>query len=107
MAILLGWQFTLAEFAGAPIMVALMALLFRRLLSRELVEQARKEAQTSAYQSSRPYTSSTRAFAADSACSSGSRSYPVRTPDSAVQNGVSVRYPGPSSLQEHSRSVAA
>ena len=44
MAILLGWQFTVAEFVGAPIMVALMALLFRRFLSRDLVEQARQEA---------------------------------------------------------------
>src|SRR5207253_2704059 len=32
MATLLGWQFTAAEFVGAPIMVALMAFLFRRLL---------------------------------------------------------------------------
>ena len=44
MAILLGWQFTAAEFVGAPVMVALMALLFRRFLSRDLVEQARTEA---------------------------------------------------------------
>src|SRR5919199_3735391 len=44
MAILLGWQFTAAEFVGAPVMVALMALLFRRFLSRDLVEEARQEA---------------------------------------------------------------
>src|SRR6266481_1233375 len=29
MALLLGWQFTLAEFVGGPIMIAIMALLFR------------------------------------------------------------------------------
>ena len=29
MAILLGWQFTLAEFIGGPIMIASLALLFR------------------------------------------------------------------------------
>jgi uncharacterized protein len=29
MLVLLGWQFTLAEFIGAPIMVALLVLLFR------------------------------------------------------------------------------
>src|SRR6266702_3533843 len=33
MAILLGWQFTLAEFAGAPLMVAILVFLFRRFLS--------------------------------------------------------------------------
>ena len=44
MAILLGWQFTLAEFMGAPLMVAIMAVLFRIFLRRELVEQARKQA---------------------------------------------------------------
>jgi uncharacterized membrane protein YraQ (UPF0718 family) len=35
MAILLGWQFTLAEFLGAPLMVAIMALLFRIFLKPE------------------------------------------------------------------------
>src|SRR5207249_1584479 len=40
MAILLGWQFTAAEFAGAPLMVALMALLFRRFLKPDMIEQA-------------------------------------------------------------------
>ena len=44
MAILLGWQFTAAEFVGAPIMVALMAFFFRLFLKRGLVEQARQEA---------------------------------------------------------------
>src|SRR5437667_12895473 len=29
MAILLGWQFTLAEFAGGPLMVAILVVLFR------------------------------------------------------------------------------
>src|SRR5712664_4354263 len=36
----LGWQLTLAEFVGAPIMVGLLILLFRRFLSRELLEDA-------------------------------------------------------------------
>lgn len=44
MAILLGWQFTLAEFLGAPLMVAIMAVLFRICLTREMVEQAREQA---------------------------------------------------------------
>src|SRR6266516_1110981 len=42
MAILLGWQFTLAEFLGAPIMVVFMALLFRRLLKPSLVQEVRE-----------------------------------------------------------------
>ena len=35
---------TLAEFVGGPLMIVLLALLFRRLLSRRLVEQARVQA---------------------------------------------------------------
>src|ERR1700716_579571 len=44
MLVFLGWQFTLAEFVGAPIMVGLLVLLFRRFLTRELLEQAREQA---------------------------------------------------------------
>src|SRR3954454_14607408 len=33
-ALLLGWQFTLAEFVGGPFMIVLIALLFRPLFSR-------------------------------------------------------------------------
>src|SRR4030081_556447 len=40
----LGWQLTLAEFVGAPIMVALLVLLFRRFLNRELLEEAKAQA---------------------------------------------------------------
>src|SRR5579864_5087698 len=32
MAILLGWQFTLAEFIGGPLMIVLLAVLFRLFL---------------------------------------------------------------------------
>jgi len=44
MALLLGWQFTLAEFIGGPLMIALLALLFRRLLTQHLVDDARAQA---------------------------------------------------------------
>ncbi len=44
LAVLLGWQFTLAEFVGGPIMIAVLALLFRAFLSPELVEVARRQA---------------------------------------------------------------
>src|SRR5258708_27786398 len=44
MALLLGWQFTLAEFAGGPLMVAILALLFRIFLKRHLVDEAREQA---------------------------------------------------------------
>ena len=44
MAVLLGWQFTLAEFLGGPLMIVLLALLFRAFLSRRLVEDAREQA---------------------------------------------------------------
>src|SRR5919204_623668 len=38
MLVLLGWQFALAEFVGAPIMVALLVFLFRTFLSRDLLQ---------------------------------------------------------------------
>jgi uncharacterized membrane protein YraQ (UPF0718 family) len=44
MLVLLGWQFTLAEFAGAPIMVVLLVLLFRNFLSPQLLEEAKEQA---------------------------------------------------------------
>jgi len=42
--ILLGWQFAAAEFTGAPLMVAILALLFRLFLKRRMVEEARRQA---------------------------------------------------------------
>src|SRR6516162_6619932 len=44
MVALLGWQFALAEFVGAPMMVVILVLLFRTFLSGDLLEQARKQA---------------------------------------------------------------
>jgi uncharacterized protein len=44
MALILGWQFTLAEFLGGPLMIVLLALAFRAFLSRRLLEQAREHA---------------------------------------------------------------
>jgi uncharacterized protein len=44
MALLLGWQFVLGEFVGGPLMIVLLAILFRLFLSRQLVEEARTEA---------------------------------------------------------------
>jgi uncharacterized membrane protein YraQ (UPF0718 family) len=41
---LLGWQLTLAEFFGAPLVVVLLVLLFRMFLNRELLEQAKQQA---------------------------------------------------------------
>jgi hypothetical protein len=43
-AVLLGWQFTLAEFVGGPLMIVFVALLFRALLRRRLVQAAREQA---------------------------------------------------------------
>lgn len=44
MALLLGWQFTAAEFAGAPIMIIFLAILFRRFLHKRLVDAAYTQA---------------------------------------------------------------
>ena len=42
--VLMGWRFAAAEFVGGPLMVVLMALLFRLFLSRKLVAEARAQA---------------------------------------------------------------
>jgi hypothetical protein len=44
MAIVLGWQFTLGEFVGGPLMIVFLALLFRLFLTRRLVGEAREQA---------------------------------------------------------------
>jgi uncharacterized protein len=44
MVVLLGWQFTAAEFIGGPIMIVLLWLLFRATLRPRLVEEARRRA---------------------------------------------------------------
>ncbi len=46
LAVLLGWQFTAAEFTGGPLMIALLALAYRRLLTTKLVDAARRQAET-------------------------------------------------------------
>lgn len=44
LALLMGWQFTLAEFVGGPIMIVLLAVLFRLVLRDRLVTAARAQA---------------------------------------------------------------
>ncbi len=45
LALLLGWRFVVGEFVGGPLMIVLVALLFRLFLKRRLVEEARVEAE--------------------------------------------------------------
>lgn len=45
LALLMGWQFTLAEFTGGPIMIVVLAVLFRLLLRERLLHQAREQAE--------------------------------------------------------------
>jgi uncharacterized membrane protein YraQ (UPF0718 family) len=45
MALLLGWQFTLGEFIGGPLMIVLLALCFRVLLTGRMVDEAREQAE--------------------------------------------------------------
>ena len=42
--VLIGWQFTLAEYVGGLVMIALMAVLLRLFVSPRLEEQAREHA---------------------------------------------------------------
>jgi len=44
MALLLSWQFTLAEFVGGPIMIVLVAVAFRLFVRRRLIDAAREQA---------------------------------------------------------------
>lgn len=44
MWLLLGWQFTLAEFIGGPIMIIILAIIFRIFLKKKLVEKAKIQA---------------------------------------------------------------
>ena len=44
LALLLSWQFTLAEFIGGPIMIVLVAVAFRLFVRRRLIEVARQQA---------------------------------------------------------------
>src|SRR5881409_4462213 len=45
MALLLGWRFTLGEFVGGPLMIVLLALVFRAFLEQRLVAEARQQAE--------------------------------------------------------------
>src|SRR5713226_7075077 len=45
MIVLMGWQFALAEFIGGPLMIAILALLFKAFLTPHLVAAARRQAQ--------------------------------------------------------------
>ena len=45
LALLMGWQFTAAEFVGGPIMIVLLAVLFRIFVRSRLVDEARKQAE--------------------------------------------------------------
>jgi uncharacterized membrane protein YraQ (UPF0718 family) len=45
LALLMGWQFTLAEFVGGPIMIVLLAVLYRIFLRRRLVADALRQAE--------------------------------------------------------------
>ena len=44
LALLMGWQFTAAEFVGGPIMIVVLAVLFRLFVRSELIAAARQQA---------------------------------------------------------------
>jgi uncharacterized protein len=44
LALLMGWQFTVAEFVGGPIMIVILAVLFRLLLRQKLLREAHLQA---------------------------------------------------------------
>ena len=44
MWLLLGWQFTLAEFIGGPVMIIILVIIFRIFLKKSLIKKAMKQA---------------------------------------------------------------
>src|SRR5258708_5842354 len=44
LVVLMGWQFAAAEFLGAPVMIAILVILFRLFLSQDRVKEARRQA---------------------------------------------------------------
>ncbi len=44
LALLISWQFTLAEFVGGPIMIVLVAVAFRLFVRQRLIDEARRQA---------------------------------------------------------------
>src|SRR6266487_1821354 len=44
LALMLGWQFTLGEFVGGPVMIVVLAIAFRLFLSDRIVDEARRHA---------------------------------------------------------------
>ena len=44
LALLMGWQFTAAEFVGGPIMIVVLAVLFRLCVRSRLIDEARAQA---------------------------------------------------------------
>src|SRR3954465_9014130 len=44
LALLMGWQFTAAEFVGGPVMIVILAVLFRLFLRQRLLRAAREQA---------------------------------------------------------------
>jgi len=45
LAVLMGWQFTLAEFTGGPLMIVIMVMLFKAFLTPKIIEAARQQAE--------------------------------------------------------------
>ena len=49
LALLMGWQFTLAEFVGGPVMIVVLAVLFRLFLRRRLLAEAARRRPSGAW----------------------------------------------------------
>ncbi|GAA3028723.1 hypothetical protein GCM10020000_01550 [Streptomyces olivoverticillatus] len=82
LALLMGWQFTLAEFTGGPLMIVALAVLFRLFLREQRVRAAREQAERGLaggpWRDTRPWTcpSGTRALS----CGGWYRPRAVRRP---------------------------
>jgi uncharacterized protein len=79
LALLMGWQFTAAEFGGGPVMIVVVALLLRRLASPRLMSAARAQADRGLAGSMEGHAGMDMSVTAADADSGGRRQGPSRT----------------------------
>ncbi|MGH3302807.1 MAG: permease [Streptosporangiaceae bacterium] len=91
LALLMGWQFTAAEFGGGPVMIAVVALLLRRVASPRLLAAARAQADRGLAGSMEGHAAMDMSVAADGAAA-GAR--PNQAPGGTASGGRPPEAPG-------------
>jgi uncharacterized protein len=95
LALLLGWQFTAAEFGGGPVMIVVVALLLRRIASPRLLAAARAQADRGIAGSMEGHAAMDMSVAADGPAAGGR---PPKAPRSATRRSLARRLLSPAGL---------